>query len=164
MPTFKGTHITNFDATPPTVVDAQLHGGAVKYYVDAFECPDTANADIMHIFRVPVDSVPISLRWANDALGAGTVDIGLYRKNADGSYTAVDDDCFATQIAVTGANAEAEVLYEAAAANIDLSDRPLWVWAGLSARPAYNDFYVSLTFDTGTSTVATASIKLLVSQ
>lgn len=160
MTTYKATHITNFDAKPPLTVNARLHGGVVKEYKDAYEEADNANGDFTIVFKVPVDFVPSSLLFACDALGAGTADIGLYYKKADGTYAAVDDDCFATAIAVTGAVAQTEVLFEAAAANIDKTNYALWQWAGLSDRPAYGEMYVALTYDTGTSAAGTVRLVL----
>lgn len=160
MPTFTGQHIADFDSNPFDVVDARLHGGVLKTMSSVDEVPDTANADNMMIFRLPVDAVVKSVRFACDALGAGTADIGVYKKNGDGTYTAVDDDCFATAIAVTSAVALTDVTYEAAAANIADRNKPLWQKAGLSARPAYGDLYIGYTFDTGTSTVATALLEV----
>lgn len=160
MPNFLGTHITNFDATPPRFEDAKTHGAVLKTLSSVDEVPDTANADTMMIFRLPVDAVVKSVRFACDALGAGTADIGVYRKGNDGTYVAVDDDCFASAIAVTSAVALTDVTYEAAAANIADRNKPLWQKAGLSARPAYGDLYIGYTFDTGTSTVATALLEV----
>jgi hypothetical protein len=155
MPTFLGIHATDFDSNPFDVVDARLHGGLIHTISSVDEVPDTANADVLIIARVPVDAVIKSVRSANDALGAGTMDLGLYRKNSDGTYTAVDDDCFASAIAVTSANALTDVTYEAAAANIALRNQSAWQRAGLASRPAYGDLYIAATFDAGTSTVAT---------
>ena len=160
MPTFLGQHITDFDSTPFDVVPARLHGGRQFTISDVTEVPDTANGDVLVVARVPVDAVIKSVKFACDALGAGTADIGLYRKASDGTYVAVDDDCFASAIAVTSAVALTDVTYEAAAANIDKRNVPAYTRAGLSARPAYGDLYVALTFDTGTSSVGTALTEI----
>jgi len=155
MATFLGIHATDFDSTPFDVVPARLHGGVIQTISSVDEVPDTSNGDILIIARVPVDAVIKSVRSGNDALGAGTMDLGLYKKNNDGTYTAVDDDCFASAIAVTGANALTDVTYEAAATDISKRNAPAWSRAGLSARPAYGDLYIAATFDVGTSSVAT---------
>lgn len=155
MATYLGIHATDFDSNPIDFVDARLHGGRVMTISSVDEVPDTANGDVLIIARVPVDAVIKSVRSANDALGAGTMDLGLYKKNADGTYTAVDDNCFADAIAVTSANALTDVTYEAAATDISKRNQPAWQRAGLSARPAYGDLYIAATFDTGTSSVAT---------
>jgi hypothetical protein len=160
MANYLGTHIAKFDATPADVVDGRLHGGSSLEYKDAFEEIDNANGDTRMVFRVPVNLVPSSLLFACDALGAGTVHIGLYQKDNGGNYVAVDDDCFATAIAVTGAVAQTEVLFEAAATNISRTNDPLWKWAGLTAAPAYGDFYLGLTYATGTSAAGTVRVVL----
>lgn len=160
MATFLGTHITKFDSTPFDVVDSRLHGGTVKSYVDAFELADTANNDFAIVFRLPIDAVVKRVLFGCDALGAGTADIGLYKKNNDGTYTAVDQDCFATLIAVTSAVAVTDVTYEAGATNIANARKALWEIAGLSTRPEYGDLYVTITTPTGTSTVGTVYLEL----
>lgn len=160
MPTYLGTHIAKFDATPPETVNARLHGGVVKEWKDAYEEINNENGDVRILFRLPIDLVPSELLFACDALGAGTVDIGLYRKNNDGTYTAVDDDCFASAIAVTSAVANADQIFEAGAANIDDTNKPLWQWANLSTRPDYADLFLALTFDAGTSQGGTVRVVL----
>lgn len=160
MATFLGQHITDFDSSPFDVVPSKLHGGLIRTASSVDEVPDTGNGDNMMVIQLPVDAVVKKVSFACDALGAGTADIGVYKKNSDGTYTAVDDDVFATQIAVTSAVALTDVTYEAAATNIADRNKPLWQRAGLSARPAYAEFYVGYTFDTGTSTVATALLEV----
>lgn len=160
MATFKGTHITKFDSTPMETVNSRLHGGVLKTCKDAFEIADTANDDNVILFRLPIDTVVHKIRFACDALSAGTVDIGLYRKAADGTYVAVDQDCFATLIAVTGAVAITDVTNEAGATNIADMLKPIWQRAGLSTRPAYNDMYLALTTPTGTGATGTVYVEV----
>lgn len=160
MATLKATHITNMDATPATVVRSRVHGGNLKHYRDAFEIGDTANADVTIVFKVGIDEVPVSLKFACDALTSGALDIGLYKKNADGTYSAVDDDAFATAVDPSSAVALTEMLFEAAAANIANANKTMWEWAGLSARPAYGELYVALTHDTGTGADGTVLLEL----
>lgn len=157
MATTKGNHITDFDQTPADVPNARLHGGALKGSVDQFEL-GTAST-IHHVFKVPVEAVLHSCKFGSDDLGtAGTVDIGFYKKNNDGTYTAVDDDAIASAIAVTSAVAYAEQRFEAA--NINTADQPAWELAGLSARPAYGDLYISLTMDTQTTAAGTVAMSI----
>lgn len=161
MTTYKGTHITDFDSTPPDVVNARLHGGVVKIAKDAFEIADTGNADSVILFRLPIDAVVHRVYFACDDLTSGTVDIGTYKKNADGTYTAVDDDCFASAIALgSGAVALTDVTYEAGAALIADALQPLWERSNLSARPAYGDLYIALTTDTGTGATGTVYVEV----
>lgn len=160
MATTKGTHITNFDATPKTAVNARLHGGVLKAAVDQFELGDTADGDIHHVFKLPVDAIIHSVKMAADDLGtAGTIDIGFYKKNSDGTYTAVDADAIASAIDVNAAaTGITEYRFEAAA--IETADQPAYELAGLSARPDYADIYLSLTTPTGTTAAGTVAIMV----
>lgn len=161
MATFLGTHITKFDATPPATVNARQHGGLVKYIGDTFELADSANADFAIVAKLPVDSMLVSLKAAFDALGtAGTVDIGFYKKNADGTYAVVDADAIANNLAVS-TTAVALTEYRFSVKGIETMNQSVWELAGLSARPAYTDMYVGLTTDTGTTAVGTATVQIL---
>lgn len=164
MATFKGTHITKFDNTPFDTVNAREHGGVVKAYVDAFELADTANGDIAHVFKIPVDAIIHSIKFACDDLGAaGTVDIGFYRKKADGTYVAVDADAIANNIDVNTA-AVTLTEYRFSVKGIETARQAAYELAGLSARPAYGDLYVSLTTDTGTTVAGTVTMQMLVTE
>ena len=160
MVTTLGNHITDFDATPSNTVNSRLHGGYIKGCVDQFELADTANGDIHHVFKIPVDAVLHSVKFASDDLGtAGTVDIGFYSKSADGTYVAVDINAIASLIDVNaGAVAETEMRFEAA--GIETAAQTAWELAGLAARPAYGDLYISLTTPTGTTAAGTVSLKI----
>lgn len=160
MATFKGTHITDFDAEPFEVVPSRLHGGVKKVIVDAFELADTANADFAIVAKLPIDAVIHSVQFASDDLGtAGTVDLGFYRKNADGTYTAVDADALANNIDVATA-AVSPTEYRFSTKGIETANQSAFTLAGLSARPAYEDIYIALTTDTGTTTAGTVYIKV----
>ena len=160
MATTYGNHITNFDATPPLTVNSRLHGGSLKGAVDVFELGDTANDDSHIVFKITVDSVLHSVKMAADDLGtAGTIDIGFFKKNADGTYTAVDVDAIASAIDVNAAaTGLTEYRFEAAA--IDTADQPAWELAGLSARPDYNDIYVGISTPTGTTAAGTVALQI----
>lgn len=151
MATLKGTHITKFDATPPDTVNARQHGGVLKKAVDAFEIGDTDNGDVTIVFKLPIDAIVHQVRFGCDDLTSGTLEIGVYKKNNDGTYTAVDADIFASAVALgSGAVAIADNTYEAAAGNIDDALKPLWERAGLTTRPAYGELYIALTHTVGT--------------
>lgn len=153
-----GTHITNMDAKPFERVLAKLHGGTPKRIVLTDEIPDTANGDSMIVAKVPVDAVLSSVRAAFDDLGtAGTVDIGFYKKAADGTYTVVDADAIANNIDVSTA-AVAFTEYRFQVKGIETIEQTVWELAGLSARPDYADMYIGLTTDTGTTAAGTASM------
>jgi hypothetical protein len=160
MATQKGTHITDFDATPFDSVNSRLHGGVLKASVDTFELADTANGDIAHVFKIPVDAVLHSVKFASDDLGtAGTVDIGFYRKNDDGTYSAVDADALANNIDVNSA-AVSLTEYRFSVKGIETANQAAYTLAGLSARPAYGDLYISLTTDTGTTAAGTVTMQI----
>lgn len=160
MATTKGTHITKFDSTPTETVNSRFHGGLLKASVDVFELADTANDDAHIVFRLPVDAVIHSVKMATDDLGSsGTVSIGFYKKDTDGSYTAVDVDAIASLIDVaTAATVLTEYRFEAAA--IDTALEPAYELAGLTARPAYGDLYIALTTPTGTTAVGTVALQV----
>lgn len=160
MTTLKGTHITLMDATPPGVVDGRIHGGRVKSFRDAFEIGNTSNGDITILFRVQIDAVVKSLKISHDALTSGALDFGVYRKKADGTYVAVNDDCFAAAYNPTSAAADVELLFQAAATNIVDGIKALWDFAGVSTRPDYNDLYIAITHDTGTGADGTVMLDL----
>lgn len=160
MTTYLGTYIADFDQTSIDFVSSKQHGGRLMVASSVEEVPDTANGDVLVVLRVPVDGILKKAEFACDALGAGTADIGFYKKNADGTYTAVDDDAIASAIAVTSAVAKTDVTYEAAAANIALRNVPMWQRANLASRPDYSEFFIAYTFDTGTSSVATAMLDI----
>lgn len=155
-----GTYITNLDAKPFEKVSSRLHGGFVRGIVLTDEVPDTANGDTMILAKLPVDAILPSVKAAFDDLGtAGTVDIGLFYKASDGTYTVIDADCIANNIDVNAA-AVALTEYRFQVKGIETIAQPLWQLAGLSARPAYADVYVGLTTDTGTTTAGTVSMVI----
>lgn len=160
MATFKGEHITNFDAKPFEVVNSRLHGGVKKVIVEAFELADTANTDFAILAKLPIDAVIHSVEFGCDDLGsAGTADIGFYTKNADETYSAVDADALANNIDVATA-AVAPTEYRFSAKGIETAKQSAFTLAGLSARPAYEDIYIGLTTDTGTTTAGTVYLKV----
>lgn len=160
MATTKGTHITDFDATPPDVVKSRLHGGVLKAAVDTTAHSTLGAGDIHHVFKLPIDAIIHSLKFASDDLGTtGTVDIGIYKKNVDGTYSAVDDNAFADAIDVNAA-AVALTEYRFSAKNINTANQKLWELAGLSARPSYEDMYISLTFDAATTAAGDTTLMV----
>lgn len=162
MPTQKGTHVTLMDAKPSGIIDARKHGGFIKYYGDSFELADTADADNAIVLKLPIDGILDDVIFGCDDLGtAGTVDIGFYRKLSDGTYTAVDADALANNIDVNTA-AVAPTSYRYSVKGIETQNQTLWELAGLSARPAYDDIYLSLTTDTGTTTAGSVLLKAYV--
>lgn len=161
MATQKGTHVTKFDATPPTAVASRVHGGVVKYAGDTMELVDTANNDQAIVVKLPVDAVIQSVKFACDDLGgAGTADITFYKKNADGTYTEIADGLIANGIDVNTA-AVSLTEYRFSVLNINTVNQSAWQLAGLSARPAYGDIYIGVTTDTGTTVDGTIALQVL---
>lgn len=160
MATTKGTNVTNFDTTPRSTVNSRLHGGVVKSIVDASELGDTANDDSHILAKLPIDAVLKSVKFACDDLGAaGTVDITFFKKNADGTYTELADGSIANGIDVNAA-AVALTEYRYSVKGIETAMQPAYTLAGLSSRPAYNDIYIGLTTDTGTTAAGTVLIDI----
>lgn len=160
MATQKGTLITNIDATPITVVDGRKMGGILRYYGDSFELTDTANGDNAIVLKVPVDALLVDLFFASDDLGtAGTVDIGFFRKETGGTYTAIDADAIANNIDVNS-GAVSRTSYRYSVKGIETQGQALWELAGLSSRPTtYDDIYIGLTTDTGTTADGTVVLE-----
>jgi hypothetical protein len=157
----KGTHVTNFDATPLLTVNSRQHGGVVKYAGDTLELADTANNDTAVLIKLPIDAVIQSVKFACDDLGtAGTVDITFFYKNSDGTYTEIADGLIANGIDVNAA-AVGLTEYRFSVLNINTVNQSAWELAGLSARPAYGDIYIGVTTDTGTTSAATIALQVL---
>lgn len=160
MTEFKGTHITNKTATPPTVVNGRLAGGVLRHTRDTWEFTNNENDDYTVVLEVPVDAIPTSIKFACDDLTSGAADIGLYKADGDGTFTVVLVDCFADGIALgSGAVALGEYLYNDAATNIANANKTFWEWAGLSARPAYEHLYIGVANPTGTGAAGTGFLS-----
>lgn len=160
MATQKSTHMTARDNTPRDIKNSRLVGGSVKGMVETFELTDTANADDAIVLPLPIDAVLMSVKFACDDLGtAGTVDIGFHKKNADGTYTAVDADALANNIDVNAA-AVALTEYRFSAKGIETAMQKAWELAGLSDRPDYGELFLSITTDTGTTADGTVTVQV----
>lgn len=148
--------VTNVLSTYVTAqVDKAVHGGknSSGHVKGASSICETASAAtdncVMVFFKIPVDANIISMGFASDDSGTtGLVNVGLYPGNLDPAALvdtqAVDEDCIGTVIDVnTAAVARTEIRYETL--NIDTCGKKAWELAGLSARPAYGDFFVCAT-------------------
>ena len=160
MTTTLGTHITDFDATPPNTVNSRLNGGLIKGSVDQFELGIITTADEHIVFRIPIDATLHSVKMATDDLGTtGDLNIGFYKKNGDGTYTVVDADAIASAVDVnTTATTLTEYRFEAAA--IETADQPAWELAGLAARPAYGDIFIALNPSENTTAAGTVAMQI----
>ena len=160
MAEFQSVNITKINTTPITIVDGRLMGGQSKHVRDTWEYTNNANGDFTVALKVPVDGIPYSVKYASDDLTSGATDIGLYSDDGDGTYTVVDSDAFASAIAQgSGAVALTEVLYEAAATNIDQANETFWEWAGLATRPSFEHLYITATNTTGTGAAGTGFLE-----
>lgn len=156
----KGNFIGNADATPKVVVDSKHLGGELKHVGDTVEAPILATIGDNVIFApLPVDAILHDVIFASDDLGTtGTLDIGFYKKNADGTYTAVDSDALAVAIDVKTA-AVAPVSKRFSAKNIDTQTKKVYELAGLSAKPAYPHLYLAVTASEVTTLAGTVNLR-----
>lgn len=145
-------------ATPRTLNDGGLKG-RLNCILDTIEVSDNANADTAVLgLGIPVNARITSIRVATDDLGAaGTMDIGLFKKNADGTFTAVSANAIANDLDV---NTAAVTLTERRFSSKDINTvkQKAWELAGLSAEPAYKELFIGMTFDTGTTAAGTLTI------
>jgi hypothetical protein len=152
------------DAIPPTVIDPKSGPSGTQTFVGTFELDDTGNGDSGIFLPISVEAVLPSIKLAFDDLGtAGTVDIGLFKKEVDGTYTAVDADCFANNIDVNSA-AVGFTEYRFSIKGIETVAQKAWALAGLSSRPAYAELFFGVTTDTGTTAAGTVSYIITVNQ
>jgi hypothetical protein len=154
-----GTLATNFTAVPQTVNAGGIIGGKRLCLLETTEVPDTANADTLILGPLPVDCRLIGLRAAIDDLGtAGTVDIGFFKRDKGAAtFTVVDADAIANNIDVNAA-AVALTEYRFSIWDINSVNKKLWELANLSARPDYNELFIGITTDTGTTAAGTFSL------
>ena len=158
MATILGTHITNMDATPFNRVLAVEYGGFQKTISLTEEFPVMSLADVEIVAKLPIDAVLPSIKLASDDLGTtGTLNIGFYKKNTDGTYTAVSAAAIASAINVNTA-AVALTEYRFSVKDINTAKQKVWELAGLSARPAYSDMYVGVAAAAATTAIGTVSM------
>lgn len=156
----KGTLIANADATPKVVIDSKLQGGVLHHVGSTEEAPILATVGDNVIFApLPVDAILHDVIFASDDLGStGTLDIGFYKKNADGTYVAVDSDALAVAIDVKTA-AVAPTSKRFSAKNIDTANKKVWELAGLSAKPAYPHLFLAVTASEVTTAAGTINLR-----
>ncbi len=154
------TNLTNYAATPPLVINGRLDGGLSKRNFDTVEAPVLSINDTVMLARVPVDAVLGSIQLATDDLGTtGILDYGFYKRNADGTFTAVLAAAIATGLDV---NAAAVAFTERRFSVLDINtvQKQAWELAGLSVRPSYDYLYIGLVATTATTAIGTVSQKL----
>lgn len=130
----KSTHITNADATPPTLTNSTSGHGRLMQGTGTVEtlAADDA-ASVYRLVRVPSNARISSILLASDAItGANASDVGVYQ-TAENGGAVVDADFFATDVDISSAIAFTEVILEATATDIAKCEYPLWQLLGLTA-------------------------------
>jgi hypothetical protein len=163
MATVKSTQITNLDASPVVREPAHRDGAMLRQNHSAAVISATIpSGDIVHMVRVPSNArVHDVLTSAADATTALAADVGLYSKNADGTYTVVDADFFASAFDYAGGPFNNfSVVRESGVYTIANTEKMLWEALGLTVDPKI-DYFVSLTITT-TGNGGPTSINLTV--
>ena len=158
-----GTYVTNEQASTFSINASGLVNAPVISIIGTTELTDNANGDEEIICKLPVDAKLISAKFAFDDFGGttATMDIGFWKANADGVFTAVDADALVNDLDIAGA-AIALTEYRFSALNIDTAALPVWDLAtGLSARPAYDYLYIGLETPVDTEQAGTVSFQIL---
>ncbi len=108
--------------------------------------------------NIPTDARIRSVRLGTDDLvGDATASVGFYKANDDGTFTAIDADVIANEIDVNDAAvAMTEVRF--LALGIETVNQPAWQLATLSAKPAYAEVWVAVTFETDTEAAGTVTL------
>lgn len=159
MATQKSVNVTNLETQPVTVFNASILGGYLFNFTDTIEATALTTNDIVIMSPLPVNAILNSIQLATDDLGTtGALSLGLYKKNTDGTYTAVLSNAFATSLDV---NTTAVAFTERRYSNLDINtvSQKLWQLAGLSASPDYDSLYIACLATTGTTATGTISIK-----
>ncbi len=150
--------------TLPNIPGKAPHSGSDRTITDTIEAADGANADTaIFAIEIPVGAKIHSVKIASDDLGTGTtMEVGLYSKNADNTFTAIDDDCFVTDLDVAAA-AIALTERRFTVKDINTVNQVAWELAGLSARPSYPTCFLGISFPVGTTAVGTVSAMVTIS-
>ena len=134
MATFNSTKMTNLLANTPISAEQGESWGRDRVWIGTMEITAAyTTGDIIRLERLPWNLRPNSLIMAWDDLNSSTLpaDLGLYYPNG----TVIDIDEFASALALGTATVPTDVLFEAAAADIDRMGKELWEYAGLASMP-----------------------------
>ena len=156
----KSTHITNADASPPTLTSDYISKGTVFEAVGTVETLAADDAlSVYRLCRVPSSARISSILLASDAItGATASDVGVYKTAREGGAV-VDADFFATDVNLSAAaTVFTEVLLEATATDIDKVEKRLWELLGLTADP-FIDYDIAVTVNDVTA-AGTISMKV----
>ena len=153
MATVKSGFITNLEGN--TINDRGSKG--VKHSIIAKYASSGAIAlnTVIAMMPISMDAVITSVKLSSDDHGTtGDIDIGFHK--IDG-VTAIDVDAIATDVDInTAALKKAEQRFEVKA--IETMGQKVWELAGLSARPDYDECY--LTFSVSEATTAAGDLVL----
>jgi hypothetical protein len=141
----KSTFVTNLDASPAVMNTAgEGAGGLVKSISGSNVAVAASSTDATYQFvRVPSNCKVSAIFFESAAQAAGTLDIGLYFAT-DGqggkplsllAANAIDQDFFASLVAVTALSQPTNVVNESGTNTIDKRTQPLWQAVGLTADP-----------------------------
>ena len=145
----KSTPVTNADASPAVQNTAGTGGPAPMKVTSSGTVLGVASSstDATYQFvRVPSNAKVKALFFESNAQAAGTIDIGVYYAT-DGligkptsllAANAIDQDFFATAIAVTALSQPTNVINESGTNTPAKQNQPLWQALGLSADPGGN--------------------------
>lgn len=146
----KATGITNADASPAVANTAGEVGGAAPLKVvssGSVVAVASSSTDATYQFcRVPSNAKIQAMFFESAAQGAGTIDIGAYYAT-DGlggkptsllAAAAIDQDFFATAVAVTSLSQPTNVINESGTNTPAKRVQPLWQALGLTSDPGGN--------------------------
>lgn len=160
----KSSFITNSDSNP-AVMNTVGEGaaGMLKEISGSAVTIASGSTDATYqLVRVPSNCKVKSIMWESGAQAAGTMDVGLYYAT-DGqggkplallAANAIDQDFFASLLAVTSAILPTEIVHESGTYTIDKRTQPLWQAVGLTSDPG-GFFDIVATIVTAITTGAT---------
>lgn len=153
----KSAPVTNLDASPVVANTAGEGGAAPLKSISSGNVVGVASSSIAATYqfvRVPSNAKIKQVLFASEAQGAGAGDIGVYyaTDGAGGKPTsllaanAIDQDLFASAVALTSASQATDVTNESGTYTPDKQNQPLWQAAGLTADPGgFFDIVLTLT-------------------
>lgn len=150
----KSTVITNIDATPSVINNAQLQGGRIRHargkgtlLTAAAEAGST-----IRCFRVKSNDIVHKLWLDATSFGTGSAaNIGLYQTTANGG-AAADADLFASAVSLAAAQRATDVTTESGVITVANMEKCIWELLGLTADP-HREYDVTISLS-GAATVA----------
>lgn len=138
MANLKSAVLTNADASPPVINNANIAGGFVRQVRGAITTAsaDTTN-DVHRFVRVPSNARISRVRLDTQAAftTAGAADFGVYQTAANGGAV-VDADLFGSAVSLSAAKREGlDITFESGEYTMAESVQPLWQVLGLTSDP-----------------------------